>query len=57
VALEDEDGKITKEAQSGSAEVDDPEKLAMHGELKNVLRSAVDRLPETYRSVFMLREE
>jgi RNA polymerase sigma-70 factor (ECF subfamily) len=56
VALEDEDGKITAEAQIGSAKVDDPEKLAMQGELKNVLRSAVDRLPETYRSVFMMRE-
>lgn len=56
VSLQDADGKVTAEAERRSTKVDDPEKLAIQGELKDVLRSAVDRLPETYRSVFMLRE-
>lgn len=38
---------------SGSAS---PEQEVLTNTLKMVLESAVDRLPETYRSVFMLRE-
>jgi RNA polymerase sigma-70 factor (ECF subfamily) len=33
-----------------------PEEQAIRGELGRTLRSAVDRLPQTYRSVFVLRE-
>jgi RNA polymerase sigma-70 factor, ECF subfamily len=34
----------------------DPERQAYAGELHRVLEDAVDALPETYRTVFMLRE-
>jgi RNA polymerase sigma-70 factor (ECF subfamily) len=34
----------------------DPERQAYAGELHRVLEAAVDALPETYRTVFMLRE-
>ena len=33
-----------------------PESAAMHTELRELLEAAVERLPEHYRSVFMLRE-
>jgi RNA polymerase sigma-70 factor, ECF subfamily len=33
-----------------------PETQAMRGELAQMLEAAVDALPETYRSVFVLRE-
>jgi RNA polymerase sigma-70 factor, ECF subfamily len=36
--------------------MDDPEKQAMRGELGRMLQSAVDRLPTSYRSVFVMRE-
>jgi RNA polymerase sigma-70 factor, ECF subfamily len=36
--------------------MDDPEKQAMRGELGRMLQSAVDRLPASYRSVFVMRE-
>jgi RNA polymerase sigma-70 factor (ECF subfamily) len=35
---------------------DNPEEEALRNELGDALRSAVDRLPETYRSVFVLRD-
>lgn len=34
----------------------DPERQAYAGELRRVLEGAVDALPETYRTVFMLRD-
>jgi RNA polymerase sigma-70 factor, ECF subfamily len=55
VALEDADGEMTPEAERLSTNTADPEKQAMQGELGQILSSAVDRLPITYRSVFMLR--
>lgn len=55
-ALENENGEIMTEAENGVINSDDPEKQAMRGELGRALRSAVDRLPEGYRSVFVLRE-
>ncbi|MBZ5724504.1 MAG: RNA polymerase sigma factor [Acidobacteriia bacterium] len=55
-ALEDDDGEIMAEARQGMTNADDPEKQAMRDELGQVLQSAVDGLPETYRSVFVLRE-
>ena len=39
--------------QTGSAT---PETQAMRGQLGQILQAAVDALPETYRSVFVLRE-
>jgi len=56
VALEDEDGAMPAEAEHVSATADDPEKQAMQGQIRELLQSAVDRLPAAYRSVFMLRE-
>jgi len=35
---------------------DNPEEQTLRNELSQALRSAVDRLPETYRSVFVLRD-
>jgi RNA polymerase sigma-70 factor (ECF subfamily) len=35
---------------------DNPEEQTLRNELSEALRSAVDRLPETYRSVFVLRD-
>ena len=55
-ALENDDGEVMAEAQRGMTNADDPEKLAMRGELGRALQAAVDRLPEAYRSVFVLRE-
>jgi len=33
-----------------------PEKRAFHGELREILEAAIDRVPDGYRTVFMLRE-
>jgi RNA polymerase sigma-70 factor (ECF subfamily) len=55
-ALENDDGEIMAEAQRGMTNADDPEKQAMRGELGQALQLAVGRLPETYRTVFVLRE-
>lgn len=57
------DGGGLMEATSGSGEIDtisssapDPERQAYAGELARVLETAVDSLPEAYRTVFVLRE-
>ncbi len=55
-ALESDDGEVMAEARRGLTNADDPEKLALRGELGHALETAVDRLPEGYRSVFVLRE-
>lgn len=55
-ALENDDGEIMAEARRGMTNTDDPEKQVMRAELGQALQSAVDRLPEAYRSVFVLRE-
>jgi RNA polymerase sigma-70 factor (ECF subfamily) len=55
-ALENNNGDVITEAEHGVTNSDDPEKQAMRGELGQALQSAVDRLPEAYRSVFVLRE-
>jgi RNA polymerase sigma-70 factor (ECF subfamily) len=55
-ALENDDGEIMAEAQRGVTNVDDPEKQAMRSELAQALQLAVERLPERYRTVFVLRE-
>ena len=33
-----------------------PEKRAFHGELRQILEASIDRVPENFRTVFMLRE-
>lgn len=55
-ALEDDAGKIIAGAERGMTNVDDPEKQAMRGELGHAIQMAVERLPENYRTVFVLRE-
>jgi RNA polymerase sigma-70 factor (ECF subfamily) len=56
VALADGNGEITAEAEQVSSTTDNPEQQAFQGEMRQVLRSAVDRLPSAYRAVFMLRK-
>ncbi len=56
VALDDVNGEMTAEAEQASATANDPEKQAFQGEIRQVLQSAVDRLPSAYRVVFMLRK-
>lgn len=56
--FQDADGE---QEQGGDMErfespVADPEEKAMRGELRGLLENAVERLPETYRPVFVLRE-
>jgi RNA polymerase sigma-70 factor (ECF subfamily) len=54
--LEDTEGEIVPEANRRQAPDDTPEAQAMRGQLREMLKAAVDALPETYRSVFVLRE-
>jgi RNA polymerase sigma-70 factor (ECF subfamily) len=53
--LETETGEIMPEVNARSSG-ETPESQAMRGELEEMLQAAVDGLPDTYRSVFMLRE-
>jgi RNA polymerase sigma-70 factor (ECF subfamily) len=57
------DGGGLMQATTGAGEIDaisssgpDPERQAYAGELARVLETAVDSLPEAYRTVFMLRD-
>lgn len=54
-ALESSDGSIMPQVEQRASKLRDPEQQAMLGELGHLLESAVDRLPATYRSVFVLR--
>ena len=56
IPLEDPDGQIVPEANRRQATEYTPETEAMRGELRQMLDAAVDALPETYRTVFVLRE-
>lgn len=51
--LDDEGGAFMETLTSPQA---DPERQAYAQELRRVLEAAVDALPETYRTVFMLRD-
>jgi len=53
--VEDEAGEILP-AVEREKQVETPEAEAMRGELREILQSAVDALPDGYRTVFMLRE-
>jgi RNA polymerase sigma-70 factor (ECF subfamily) len=55
-ALENDDGEIMAEARRGVTNLDDPERQMLRGEVSRALQHAVERLPETYRTVFVLRE-
>jgi RNA polymerase sigma-70 factor, ECF subfamily len=54
--LEDPQGEIMPEANRRHSTSETPEAQAMRGQLGQILQTAVDALPETYRSVFVLRE-
>src|SRR5262249_35455425 len=54
--LEQSGGEIMSEAERRRTTSETPEVQALRGELGQVLEAAVDALPETYRSVFVLRE-
>jgi RNA polymerase sigma-70 factor (ECF subfamily) len=54
--LENSEGEIMAEADRSRATSETPETQVIRGELSAMLEAAVDSLPETYRSVFMLRE-
>ena len=54
--LEDTQGEIMADAQREAAKAETPEGQAIRLQLGRILEAAVDRLPETYRSVFVLRE-
>ena len=54
--LEDPEGEITPEATRRHTASDTPESQAMRRQLAQFLEAAVDALPQTYRSVFVLRE-
>src|SRR5215470_1277158 len=53
--LENSGGQIMAEADRRQATSETPELQAIRGELGRMLQAAVDALPETYRSVFVLR--
>jgi len=53
--IEDGEGELMPEANRKRAP-ETPEAQAMRGELGRMLRTAVDDLPQGYRSVFVLRE-
>jgi RNA polymerase sigma-70 factor, ECF subfamily len=54
--LENPQGEIMPEVNHRQTTSETPETQAMRGQLGKVLQAAVDALPETYRSVFVLRE-
>lgn len=56
VPLENEEGEVITEADGRQKESETPEAQAMRSEMGEMLEAALDSLPETYRTVFMLRE-
>jgi RNA polymerase sigma-70 factor, ECF subfamily len=54
--LEDQAGNVMPEVRRHQIASATPETQAMLGQLGQILEAAVDALPETYRSVFVLRE-
>ena len=55
-SLENPGGEIMSEAGRRQTTSETPETQAMRGQLGRLLQAAVDALPETYRTVFVLRE-
>jgi RNA polymerase sigma-70 factor (ECF subfamily) len=56
IPLENSGGEIMAEANRRQTTSETPETQAMRCQLGRMLQTAVDALPETYRSVFVLRE-
>lgn len=54
--LEDSEGEIMPDVERQRPRAETPEAQAMRAQLGRVLQAAVDGLPESYRSVFVLRE-
>jgi RNA polymerase sigma-70 factor (ECF subfamily) len=54
--LENPEGEIMAEAERRQTAAETPEMQAERSQLGRMLEAAVDGLPETYRSVFVLRE-
>ncbi len=54
--LEDAEGEIMPEAERRQPVAETPEEQAIRMQLGGMLQAAVDGLPESYRSVFVLRE-
>lgn len=54
--LENTQGEIMQDAQERSLTAETPEARAIRAQLGRLLQTAVDGLPESYRSVFVLRE-
>jgi RNA polymerase sigma-70 factor, ECF subfamily len=50
------DGEIMREAELQQVSAETPEDQAMRAQLGRMLQTAVDKLPLTYRSVFVMRE-
>ncbi len=55
-AMEDSEGEIMPEVERRQVLAETPEDGAMRRELGRMMQAAVDELPESYRSVFVLRE-
>jgi len=56
IPLENPEGEIMPAANRIQSTSETPESQAMRSQLGQMLETAVDALPENYRSVFMLRE-
>lgn len=54
--LEDSGGSIMPEVNRSRSSVENPEAQVIRKQLGEILQSAVESLPETYRVVFVLRE-
>src|SRR4051794_33590275 len=54
--VENPEGEVMPEVNRRRATTESPEALAIRGQLGRMLQSAVDALPATYRTVFVLRE-
>lgn len=56
VTLELDEGHPMDDSGTLAAPAPDPERLALTAELRVLLESSIDALPDAYRSVFVLRE-
>ena len=54
--VESPEGDVMPEVNRRQSSTETPEAQAIRGQLGRLLQSAVDALPETYRTVFVLRE-
>jgi RNA polymerase sigma-70 factor (ECF subfamily) len=56
ISIDAQNGDPMKDVDYADLKTPDPERQAIGGELRQAVESAVDELPDTYRSVFVLRE-